>query len=64
MRRLAHERCALLTADRSEDLRRQDDVERWFNAQRPDLVFMVAAMVVWHLRQRLQVGRIHRRIHL
>ncbi|MBV9555819.1 MAG: GDP-L-fucose synthase [Pseudolabrys sp.] len=46
MRRLAGERCELLTVDRSAvDLRRQADVEAWFAAQRPSVVFMAAATV-------------------
>jgi GDP-L-fucose synthase len=46
LRRLAAEKCALLTVARSEvDLRRQEQVERWFAAERPDAVFMAAATV-------------------
>jgi GDP-L-fucose synthase len=46
LRRLATEKCALLTVARSEmDLRRQEQVERWFAAERPDVVFMAAATV-------------------
>ena len=46
LRRLAQENCVLLTVGRSEvDLRRQDQAERWFAAQRPDAVFMAAATV-------------------
>src|SRR5690349_21595905 len=45
-RRLAAEKCAVLTAGRSEvDLRRQEQVERWFAAERPDAVFVAAATV-------------------
>jgi GDP-L-fucose synthase len=46
LRRLAAEKCALLTVARGEvDLRRQEQVERWFAAERPDAVFMAAATV-------------------
>ncbi len=46
MRRLASENCTLLTASREElDLRRQSDVEQWMRAERPEVVFMVAARV-------------------
>jgi len=46
MRRLAIENCTLLTASREQlDLRRQSDVEQWMRAERPDVVFMVAARV-------------------
>jgi GDP-L-fucose synthase len=46
LRRLARERCTLLTVDRAEvDLRRQADVERWFSANRPQAIFVAAATV-------------------
>ena len=46
VRRLACEGCAILTAGRAElDLARQDQVERWFDAHRPDAVFLAAAKV-------------------
>jgi len=46
LRRLARERCTLLTVDRAEvDLRRQADVERWFSANQPQAVFVAAATV-------------------
>ena len=46
LRRLASEQCELLTATRSAlDLRRQDAVERWFAAHRPEAVFVAAATV-------------------
>ena len=46
LRRLAAEQCTLLTITRSEvDLRRQEQVEQWFAAARPDAVFMAAATV-------------------
>jgi GDP-L-fucose synthase len=46
LRRLAAEKCALLIAGRSNvDLRRQEQVEQWFAAERPDAVFMAAATV-------------------
>jgi GDP-L-fucose synthase len=45
-RRLSGEGCRLVQADRGEvDLRRQDQVERWMTAQRPDVVFLAAARV-------------------
>ena len=46
VRRLATEGCAILMAGRAElDLTRQDQVERWFDAHRPDAVFLAAAKV-------------------
>jgi GDP-L-fucose synthase len=46
LRRLASEQCELLTVTRSAlDLRRQDAVERWFGAHRPEAVFVAAATV-------------------
>jgi GDP-L-fucose synthase len=46
MRRLANENCTLLTAARdSLDLRDQAAVRRWFEAERPDAVFLAAARV-------------------
>jgi GDP-L-fucose synthase len=46
LRRLASEQCELLTVTRSAlDLRRQDAVERWFYAHRPEAVFVAAATV-------------------
>lgn len=46
VRRLATEDCQLLTATHSElDLIRQADVETWMDANRPDVVFLVAAKV-------------------
>jgi GDP-L-fucose synthase len=46
VRRLARENCEILTADRSNlDLRRQDEVERWFADHKPDAVFLAAAKV-------------------
>ncbi len=50
VRRLAGEGCTLLTASRGEmDLRRQDQVEAWFAANQPDVVFLAAARVggIW-----------------
>ena len=45
-RRLAGERCEILTADRRQaDLRRQVDVERWMHENRPQVVFVCAAVV-------------------
>lgn len=45
-RRLASERCEILTAGRETlDLTRQADVEAWMAAHRPDAVFMAAAKV-------------------
>lgn len=46
VRRLASEGCEVLTASRGEaDLKRQDQVEAWFAANRPDMVFVAAAKV-------------------
>lgn len=46
VRRLAGEGCEILTATRSEvDLIRQDQVEAWFEANRPNAVFLAAAKV-------------------
>lgn len=50
VRRLASEDCTMVSADRSEmDLRRQDQVEAWFAANKPDVVFLAAARVggIW-----------------
>lgn len=46
VRRLTQECCTVLTADSSRfDLRRQDVVERWMNAEKPDVVIIAAAKV-------------------
>lgn len=46
VRRLASEDCTILTVDRAElDLRRQAGVERWLTDNKPDVVFMAAALV-------------------
>jgi len=46
VRRLASERCEVLTVSRQEvDLRRQIDVEQWVTARRPEVVFVAAATV-------------------
>ena len=46
VRRLAGEGCEVLTATRAElDLTRQDAVEQWMAANRPDAVFLAAAKV-------------------
>lgn len=46
VRRLAREGCEILTAGRDAvDLLRQDQVERWMAANRPDAVFVAAARV-------------------
>ena len=45
IRRLERERCKVLTADRSVDLREQAAVRSWFAANRPDAVFLAAAKV-------------------
>lgn len=46
VRRLANENCRILTASRQEvDLCRQDQVERWFAAHKPQVVFLAAAKV-------------------
>ncbi|TDL78244.1 GDP-L-fucose synthase [Palleronia sediminis] len=45
-RRLASESCEVITATRAElDLKRQADVEAWFDRTRPDAVFLAAAKV-------------------
>jgi GDP-L-fucose synthase len=45
-RRLATEKCEILTADRSAvDLRRQADLEAWIGDARPEAVFVAAARV-------------------
>ena len=46
VRRLAREKCEILTVAHSEiDLTRQSDVERWLDRQRPDAIVMAAARV-------------------
>ena len=46
VRRLASENCEILTLGReSADLRRQDQVEGWFAANQPEVVFLAAAKV-------------------
>ena len=46
VRRLGRESCDLLLIPRGTlDLRRQEDAERWMNAQRPDVVIVAAARV-------------------
>jgi GDP-L-fucose synthase len=46
VRRLATERCEVLTASHAElDLRRQADVEAWMHSARPDAVVLAAATV-------------------
>ncbi|MEO9191481.1 MAG: GDP-L-fucose synthase [Acetobacteraceae bacterium] len=46
MHRLGQEECQTLTADRKAlDLRNQGAVDRWFNENRPDAVFLAAARV-------------------
>ncbi len=46
VRRLANEGCITLTASRAEvDLRRQQPVEDWMKAQKPDVVVIAAATV-------------------
>ncbi len=46
VRRLASERCTVLTADRATlDLSRQSEVESWFATARPDVVVIAAARV-------------------
>jgi GDP-L-fucose synthase len=45
-RRLAAERCAVITCERREvDLIRQDEVEVWLDARRPDAIVLAAANV-------------------
>ncbi len=45
VRRLAQERCEVLTADRSVDLREQAAVRTWFAQSCPDVVIIAAAKV-------------------
>lgn len=46
MRRLASENCELLTVGREKvDFRRQDQVEAWMDAEKPQAVFIAAATV-------------------
>src|SRR5262245_40434453 len=46
LRRLAQEKCEILTVGHSEvDLRRQAETEQWLAAARPDAVFVAAATV-------------------
>jgi GDP-L-fucose synthase len=46
LRRLASERCIVLTVDRAGlDLTRQADVEAWVARERPDAIFLAAAKV-------------------
>lgn len=46
VRRLGREDCTILTAGRADlDLKRQDEVERFFERERPQAVFMAAARV-------------------
>lgn len=46
VRRLGSENCTVLASARDEvDLRNQAQVERWFEAHRPEVVFMAAAKV-------------------
>jgi len=46
LRRLARERCEVLTVGREElDLRRQAETEAWIAAARPDVIFIAAATV-------------------
>jgi GDP-L-fucose synthase len=46
VRRLAREGCTILTVARADlDLRRQEPVEHWLAAQRPDAIFLAAAKV-------------------
>lgn len=46
VRRLEHEDCTVLTADRRVvDLTRQDAVDRWITTERPDVIVLAAAKV-------------------
>jgi GDP-L-fucose synthase len=46
VRRLARENCEILTVDKTVlDLRRQEPVEAWMAANRPDAIFLAAAKV-------------------
>src|SRR3954464_541737 len=46
VRRLERESCSILTVDRKElDLRNQRDTQAWLASNRPDAVFVAAALV-------------------
>ena len=46
LRRLGRENCEILTADRGElDMTRQQEVEDWLSATKPDAIFLAAAKV-------------------
>src|SRR4051794_39353784 len=46
VRRLGHEACDILVAERSDsDLTRQDQTEHYFSAHKPDVVIIAAARV-------------------
>lgn len=45
VRRLQHEKCEILTSERSTDLREQGAVREWFGANKPDAVIVAAAKV-------------------
>lgn len=46
VRRLQSENCEILIISRAElDLRRQEPVEEWLSANRPDAIFLAAAKV-------------------
>ena len=46
VRRLQSENCEILVISRAElDLRRQEPVEEWLSANRPDAIFLAAAKV-------------------
>ena len=46
VRRLSRENCTLLKADRAQlDLTRQEAVERWLSAEKPDVIIVAAAKV-------------------
>ena len=46
VRRLGREQCEILTVDRAElDLRRQEAVEKWMAANKPDAIFVAAGKV-------------------
>ena len=59
VRRLASERCEILTVGRGEvDLRRQAEVERWMQRASPQAVVLAAATVGGILANDTQAGRI------
>ena len=59
VRRLAREGCTALTVGRAEvDLRRQQQVEDWMTAERPEAVIIAAATVGGILANATPAGRV------